>query len=150
MQSDLFQGDLYPDTAGLEPALLADEWIAGRDAPPLLVSLSGGYAAPPSKQRDTLRSKPKMASQDSAPAAAPVAKEPEDDQPRAATRETGGNAERPKREVRHNLLFVLLDLSLKNKRKIEFKMLGSHFSPTISLFPHVCMENIIVNYIVIL
>ncbi|KAG7236574.1 hypothetical protein INR49_000771 [Caranx melampygus] len=42
----------------LEPALLADEWIAGQDAPPLLVSLSGGYTAPPSKHRDTLRSKP--------------------------------------------------------------------------------------------
>uniref|UniRef100_A0A3Q2FYQ0 Coronin, actin binding protein, 1B n=1 Tax=Cyprinodon variegatus TaxID=28743 RepID=A0A3Q2FYQ0_CYPVA len=64
-KSDLFQGDLYPDTAGLEPALLADEWIAGQDAPPLLVSLSGGYAAPPSKQRDTIRTKPKLGSQDS-------------------------------------------------------------------------------------
>lgn len=110
-QSDLFQGDLYPDTASLEPALLADEWIAGQDAPPLLVSLSGGYTAPPSKHRDTLRSKPKLVSQDSGTGAAPAstptptptsaAKETEEEapQPRVATRETDGNTERPKREV---------------------------------------------------
>lgn len=114
-KSDLFQGDLYPDTAGLEPALLADEWIAGQDAPPLLVSLSGGYTAPPSKHRDTLRSKPKLVSQDSGTGAVPpsagnvaaptstptsAAKETEEEtpQPRAATRETDGNGERPKRE----------------------------------------------------
>lgn len=100
LQSDLFQGDLYPDTAGLEPALLADEWIAGQDAPPLLVSLSGGYSAPPSKHRDTIRTKPKLASQDSGTAAPAVAKETEDDepQPRVASREDGGT-EGPKREV---------------------------------------------------
>lgn len=115
-KSDLFQGDLYPDTAGLEPALLADEWIAGQDAAPLLMSLSGGYTAPPSKHgRDTLRGKPKMASQDSgtgsgtsapsagnaaAPTSTSAAKEPdveEVSQPRAS-RETDGNGERPKRE----------------------------------------------------
>lgn len=112
-QSDLFQGDLYPDTAGSEPALLADEWIAGQDAAPLLVSLSGGYSAPPSKHRDTLRSKPKLVSQDSGGGAAPPAgnaaassfvsatREPEDEAaaPRVAARETDGNAERPKREA---------------------------------------------------
>lgn len=107
-QSDLFQGDLYPDTAGSEPALLADEWIAGQDAPPLLVSLSGGYSAPPSKHRDTLRGKPKLVSQDSgsatsaANAAAPAstsAKETDEEvpQPRVAT--TDGNTDRTKREV---------------------------------------------------
>uniref|UniRef100_A0A3B4CPH1 Coronin n=1 Tax=Pygocentrus nattereri TaxID=42514 RepID=A0A3B4CPH1_PYGNA len=58
-KSDLFQGDLYPDTAGLEPSLLAEDWIAGQDAPPLLVSLSGGYTAPPSKS-NTLRGRPKL------------------------------------------------------------------------------------------
>lgn len=116
-QSDLFQGDLYPDTAGLEPALLADEWIAGQDAAPLLVSLSGGYAAPPYKHRDTLRSKPKLSSQDSGAggaataatvAAAPTptptsaAKEVEEEtpQPRVTARETDGNGERPRREVK--------------------------------------------------
>ncbi|CAL8327308.1 unnamed protein product [Lota lota] len=92
-KSDLFQGDLYPDTAGLEPSLLAEEWIAGQDAPPILVSLSGGYAVPQSKHRDTLRGRPKLVSQDSgsgSPVAGPgsspttpttpaVAKETEDD-----------------------------------------------------------------------
>ena len=117
LQSDLFQGDLYPDTAGLEPALLADEWIAGQDAPPLLVSLSGGYTAHPSKHRDTLRSKPKLVSQDSGAGSAPTsagnvaaattstptsaAKETEEETPqqRVAARETDGNTERPRREV---------------------------------------------------
>lgn len=113
-QSDLFQGDLYPDTAGLEPALLADEWIAGQDAAPLLVSLSGGYSAPASKHRETLRSKPQLVSQDSTGGAPPsagsvaaptststAARETEEEvpQPRVATRETDGNTERPKREV---------------------------------------------------
>ncbi|CAG5929248.1 unnamed protein product [Menidia menidia] len=105
-KSDLFQGDLYPDTAGLEPALLADEWIAGQDAPPLLVSLSGGYTAPPSKQRDTLRGKPKLASQDSGAGASPPTagnaptKEMEEETPqqRAASKETDGTGERPRRE----------------------------------------------------
>lgn len=105
---------MYPDTAGLEPALLADEWIAGRDAPPLLVSLSGGYTAPPSKHRDTLRSKPQLISQDSgtgtappsagsvaAPTSTSAAKETEEEvpQPRVATKDTDGNTERPKKEV---------------------------------------------------
>lgn len=63
-QSDLFQVDLYPDTAGLEPSILADEWIAGQDAPPILVSLSGGYSVPPTKY-NSLRGRPKFLSQDS-------------------------------------------------------------------------------------
>ncbi|XP_026873062.2 coronin-1B isoform X1 [Electrophorus electricus] len=58
-KSDLFQGDLYPDTAGSEPSLLAEDWIAGQDAPPVLVSMSGGYVAPPSKC-STLRGRPKQ------------------------------------------------------------------------------------------
>ncbi|KAA0723018.1 Coronin-1B Coronin-2 [Triplophysa tibetana] len=61
-KSDLFQADLYPDTAGLEPALLAEDWIAGQDALPLLVSLSVGYTVPPSKC-GTLRGRPKQLSQ---------------------------------------------------------------------------------------
>ncbi|XP_060730276.1 coronin-1B [Tachysurus vachellii] len=58
-KSDLFQGDLYPDTAGLEPALLAEDWIAGQDAPPILVSMSGAYNIPASKY-NTLRGRPKL------------------------------------------------------------------------------------------
>lgn len=36
-QSELFQDDLYPDTAGDVPALSADEWISGKNADPILV-----------------------------------------------------------------------------------------------------------------
>lgn len=49
-QSDLFQDDLYPDTAGPDPALEAEEWVAGQTAGPLLVSLRQAYV--PSKQRE--------------------------------------------------------------------------------------------------
>ncbi|CAB1345146.1 unnamed protein product [Coregonus sp. 'balchen'] len=68
----LFQGDLYPDTASVEPSLLAEDWIAGQDAPPLLVSLSGGYVGAPSKNRDTLRNKPKLSPQGSGTDSPPV------------------------------------------------------------------------------
>lgn len=50
MQSDLFQDDLYPDTAGPEAALEAEDWVSGQDADPILISLREAYV--PSKQRD--------------------------------------------------------------------------------------------------
>ena len=37
-QSELFQEDIYPDTPGDVPALTAEEWAAGEDAEPVLVS----------------------------------------------------------------------------------------------------------------
>uniref|UniRef100_A0A8C4Y027 Coronin n=1 Tax=Gopherus evgoodei TaxID=1825980 RepID=A0A8C4Y027_9SAUR len=49
-KSDLFQDDLYPDTPGPEPALEAAEWLAGKDAEPVLVSLRDGYV--PLKNRE--------------------------------------------------------------------------------------------------
>lgn len=107
-KSDLFQEDLYPDTVGLEPALQADEWIAGQDAPPLLVSLSGGYTAHPSKHRDSVRSKPQLTSQDSGTSsasasagstAAPRETEEEVPPPQVSVKDTDGSAERPKKEV---------------------------------------------------
>nr|XP_020661682.1 coronin-1B [Pogona vitticeps] len=49
-KSDLFQDDLYPDTAGPEPAMEAEEWVAGKMAPPILISLREAYV--PTKQRD--------------------------------------------------------------------------------------------------
>lgn len=111
-KSDLFQRDLYPDTAALEPALQADQWIAGQDASPLRVSLSGGYTAPGSKHKDTQPSKPQLTSQDSGPptgsvaAARPssAAKEPEEDVQhlQVVAKDTDGNTERPKREVGHH------------------------------------------------
>ncbi|GAB5579133.1 coronin-1C isoform X1 [Prionailurus iriomotensis] len=48
--SDLFQDDLYPDTAGPEAALEAEEWFEGKNADPVLISLKHGYI--PGKNRD--------------------------------------------------------------------------------------------------
>ncbi|KAK7938624.1 hypothetical protein WMY93_001950 [Mugilogobius chulae] len=44
-KSDLFQEDLYPDTVGPEPSVEADDWFAGKEAPPILISLKEGFAA---------------------------------------------------------------------------------------------------------
>ncbi|XP_066492674.1 coronin-6 [Tiliqua scincoides] len=49
-KSDLFQDDLYPDTPGPEPALEAEEWLSGKDAEPILISLRDGYV--PVKNRE--------------------------------------------------------------------------------------------------
>lgn len=49
-QSDLFQDDLYPDTAGPDPALEAEEWFEGKNGEPILISLKHGYV--PGKNRD--------------------------------------------------------------------------------------------------
>ncbi|XP_063499758.1 coronin-1B isoform X2 [Symphalangus syndactylus] len=67
-KSDLFQDDLYPDTAGPEAALEAEEWVSGRDAHPILISLREAYV--PSKQRDLKISRRNVLS-DSRPAMAP-------------------------------------------------------------------------------
>uniref|UniRef100_A0A8C9HXB4 Coronin n=1 Tax=Piliocolobus tephrosceles TaxID=591936 RepID=A0A8C9HXB4_9PRIM len=42
--------DLYPPTAGPDPALTAEEWLGGRDAGPLLISLKDGYVPPKSRE----------------------------------------------------------------------------------------------------
>lgn len=68
-KSDLFQEDIYPDTASSIPALTADEWISGIDREPVLISLkngtlssassgssSSGAAAAPFKKPDALKS----------------------------------------------------------------------------------------------
>lgn len=44
-QSDLFQDDLYPDTSGPDPALEGEEWFAGKNGGPLLISLKDGYVS---------------------------------------------------------------------------------------------------------
>ncbi|XP_035235454.1 coronin-1C-A isoform X2 [Anguilla rostrata] len=49
-KSDLFQDDLYPDTAGPDPALEAEEWFEGKNGEPILISLKHGYI--PGKNRD--------------------------------------------------------------------------------------------------
>ncbi|XP_062409525.1 coronin-1C-A isoform X1 [Sardina pilchardus] len=49
-KSDLFQDDLYPDTAGPDPAIEAEEWFEGKNGEPILISLKDGYI--PGKNRD--------------------------------------------------------------------------------------------------
>ncbi|XP_011614032.2 coronin-1C-A isoform X1 [Takifugu rubripes] len=49
-KSDLFQDDLYPDTAGPDPALEAEEWFDGQDGEPIYISLKNGYV--PGKNRE--------------------------------------------------------------------------------------------------
>ncbi|XP_026875846.2 uncharacterized protein coro1cb isoform X1 [Electrophorus electricus] len=49
-KSDLFQDDLYPDTAGPDCALEAEEWFEGKNGEPILISLKHGYV--PGKNRD--------------------------------------------------------------------------------------------------
>lgn len=50
LQSDLFQDDLYPDTAGPDPVLEAEEWFDGKNGDPILISLKNGYV--PGKNRE--------------------------------------------------------------------------------------------------
>ncbi|XP_049766575.1 coronin-6 [Schistocerca nitens] len=52
-KSELFQEDLYPDTAGDTAALSAEEWINGQDAEPILISLRDGYQ--PAAQKSDLK-----------------------------------------------------------------------------------------------
>lgn len=49
-QSDLFQDDLYPDTAGPDAVLEAEEWFEGKNGDPVLISLKNGYV--PGKNRE--------------------------------------------------------------------------------------------------
>ena len=85
-KSELFQDDLYPDTAAQEAAMTADEWLDGRNARPVLMSLrdvfnslqggQGGKQAPvaraPSRRLNADALKPSQRdSQMDAAAAAP-------------------------------------------------------------------------------
>jgi coronin-1B/1C/6 len=45
-KSDVFQDDIYPDTSSPEPALTASQWISGKNAEPLKISLAPGFQAP--------------------------------------------------------------------------------------------------------
>ncbi|XP_065580906.1 coronin-2B-like isoform X1 [Artemia franciscana] len=41
-KSDSFQADLYPDTVAPTPAMSAEEWISGKNKPPVLLSMRSG------------------------------------------------------------------------------------------------------------
>jgi WD40 repeat protein len=45
-KSDMFQDDLFPDTASGEPSLTAAEWSSGSNAEPKTMSLAPGFQAP--------------------------------------------------------------------------------------------------------
>ncbi|GJQ78111.1 hypothetical protein Trydic_g2449 [Trypoxylus dichotomus] len=59
-KSELFQEDLYPDTLGDTAALSAEEWIEGKDAEPILISLKDGYKPPESKASITVTKRSNM------------------------------------------------------------------------------------------
>lgn len=78
-KSDLFQADLYPDTAGDVPALTAEEWFdEKKDANPILISLDN--ATPKAEKKPTaklnkLAAKPnKLAQRSNKPAAGETTK----------------------------------------------------------------------------
>jgi len=45
-KSELFQDDLFPDTAGPTPSVQSGGWFGGETGEPILVSLEGGFVAP--------------------------------------------------------------------------------------------------------
>lgn len=59
-KSELFQDDLYPNTAGDTPALTADEWIDGKDAEPVLMSLKDGFVSSTKKGELKVSKKPNI------------------------------------------------------------------------------------------
>ncbi|KAI4460171.1 coronin [Holotrichia oblita] len=46
-KSDQFHEDLYPDTASMKPSLTAEDWISGRNAMPILMSIRTGMDTSP-------------------------------------------------------------------------------------------------------
>lgn len=48
-KSELFQEDLYPDTIGDTASITADEWMEGKNADPIVISLKDGYKPSESK-----------------------------------------------------------------------------------------------------
>lgn len=57
-KSELFQDDLYPDTLGDVPSLTAEEWVTGKNADPILISLKEGYK--PTKKTGMVKIPPKQ------------------------------------------------------------------------------------------
>jgi coronin-1B/1C/6 len=49
-KSDQFQSDIFPETAGDKAALTADQWLAGKNAKPILISLEKGFVASAGKK----------------------------------------------------------------------------------------------------
>ncbi|BFZ04672.1 hypothetical protein BsWGS_07710 [Bradybaena similaris] len=54
-KSELFQDDLYPDTATDVPAISADDFFAGKNAKPILASMKDGFASSNKEQLKVVR-----------------------------------------------------------------------------------------------
>ncbi|CAI9741049.1 coronin-1C-A isoform X1 [Octopus vulgaris] len=54
-KSELYQDDLYPDTADESPAISAHDWFNGKDADPVLVSLKDGFKSTAKEPLKTVR-----------------------------------------------------------------------------------------------
>jgi coronin-1B/1C/6 len=63
-KSELFQEDLYPDTASDTPAITADEWAGGMDAMPTTISLRGGFTPAAGKKDFKVSRKPNILDKD--------------------------------------------------------------------------------------
>jgi len=61
--SEIFQEDLYPDTVGDTPALQADEWFEGKDAPPNLISMRDFMAPSSTPKIQVVGAKPNLLAQ---------------------------------------------------------------------------------------
>jgi len=56
-KSDIFQGDLYPDTYAGKPMLSADEWLGGDNKTPAKRSMKPGAAKEEQKSSDFVAKK---------------------------------------------------------------------------------------------
>lgn len=54
-KSELYQDDLYPDTADETPAISAEDWFHGKNADPVLVSLKEGFVSSQKEAVKTVR-----------------------------------------------------------------------------------------------
>uniref|UniRef100_UPI00358FA7A4 coronin-1C-A-like isoform X6 n=1 Tax=Myxine glutinosa TaxID=7769 RepID=UPI00358FA7A4 len=95
-KSDMFQDDLYPDTAGAEPSMEAEEWFAGRDAEPMLISLREGYMASRGRdargpRRNLLDARPKTLRQQSVTSQEPKRNERTDKELPSQEPQSNGN-----------------------------------------------------------
>jgi len=68
-KSDMFQADLYPDTAANRPAIEADEWHAGQHADPIMVPIQSLQEGTEKKSKSSESSGPPGASRAAAIAA---------------------------------------------------------------------------------
>jgi len=52
-KADGFQADIFPDTAGGEPVMSAEEWLGGKTSGPKMISLAKGFSPAPARKFTT-------------------------------------------------------------------------------------------------